>query len=215
MISASKLYDALKDYTPLELIYILEKYSNSCIKDNVPFAVAESSLAPEEIAIKKVLTWEQINDWLDWDKWAANHMADHTAGQTGQYVSEQRIAGQYVSEQRIAGQYNAYFYDSEVYPIGDFKTFQLLCIKAHLADGIQGYDKPWYCYRCKRCGGVVSITRREAVLMKMQSRQANSDLNFLFQNPYSKIKKIRLYCDQCQNDFFDLIKSFNADQELS
>ena len=204
MISASKLYDALKDYTPLERIYILEKYSNSCIKDNVPFAVSESSLAPEEIAIKKVLTWEQINDWLDWDKWAIENSE-----------SLHRIAGQYVSEQRIAGQYNAYFYDSEVYPIGDFKTFQLLCIKAHLADGIQGYDKPWYCYRCKRCGGVVSITRREAVLMRMQSRQANSDLNFLFQNPYSKIKEIRLYCDQCQNDFFDLIKSFNADQELS
>ena len=192
MISALKLYDALKDYTPLERIYILEKYSNSCIKDNVPFAVSESSLAPEEIAIKKVLTWEQINDWLDWDKWAMDHTVDRTVGQ-----------------------YNAYFYDSEVYPIGDFKTFQLLCIKAHLADGIQGYDKPWYCYRCKRCGGVVSITRREAVLMRMQYRQANSDLNFLFQNPYSKIKEIRLYCDQCQNDFFDLIKSFNADQELS
>lgn len=205
MISASKLYDALKDYTPLERIYILEKYSISCIKDNVPFAVSESSLTPEEIAIKKVLTWEQINDWLDWDKWAANHIADHTAGQTGQYVSEQRIAGQY----------NAYFYDSEVYPIGDFKTFQLLCIKAHLADGIQGYDKPWYCYRCKRCGGVVSITRREAVLMRMQDclqdRQVNSGLDFLFQNPYSKIKGIRLYCDQCQNDFFDLIKGMSEE----
>ncbi len=195
MISASKLYDALKDYTPLDRIYILEKYSNSCIKDNVPFAVAESSLTPEEVAIKKVLTWEQINDWLDWDKWAIENSEN--------------------LQRYTTGQYNAYFYDSEVYPIGDFKTFQLLCIKAHLADGIQGYDKPWYCYRCKRCGGVVSITRREAVLMRMQSRQANSDLNSLFQNPYSKIKGIRLYCDQCQNDFFDLIKSFNADQELS